>query len=131
MTAKVETQEVVVRANKSLELSAYVPIVAGSVSVDQVHFTFEEPEDWQDLTLSVYFANSASKITEGVTDWNGSSNVSIPSSVIQDPGYVEVAVIGTTVDNTDPENPVIIQRAITQACPNLLRVYPSGVVSVS
>lgn len=129
MSAKAEVHKISVGADRSMKPTERYPIIAGNVNVDEVKFTFEEPADWQDLNLAVYFTNSTSKVTEGVTDWDGEDNVVIPAEAIADVGHLEVAIIGTSVDDTDPENPVIIQRAVTQACPNILRVYPSGVNS--
>ena len=58
--AKRETHQILVCADRSLKKLNSIPIVAGSVDVDNIQFTFEETADWQSLTLMVYFTNTTS-----------------------------------------------------------------------
>ena len=131
MTAKVETQKILVKADRSLVLTERIPIVEGNVAVDQVEFTFEEPADWQDLSIFAYFTNSANETTEHVNLGTlGSATkkmAQIPANVTQDVGFIGVALQGAIIDESGDE-PVVEQRATTQENKTILKVYKSGVV---
>lgn len=131
MTAKVETQKILVKADRSLVLTERIPIVEGNVAVDQVEFTFEEPADWRDLSIFAYFTNSASETTEhvnlGTLGSATKKTASIPASVTQDVGFIGVALQGAIITGTGDEA-TVQQRATTQENNTILKVYKSGVV---
>ena len=119
--AKRETHQILVCADRSLKKLNSIPIVAGSVDVDNIQFTFEEMADWQSLTLMVYFTNTTSKITDMVGLTNPSAPVAIPPSVTQDAGFIGVAIQGVRQTGQ-----TVNQRAATKSNPTIMTVVESG-----
>ena len=120
MATKVERHLLRINADRSINVETDIPIVAGSIGVDEVLITFEEPEDWQDMSLTVTMVSSVVDTPYTVL-WDGVSAFNVPWELTQEVGVIGFSVLGISSSSQT------YQRGLTQSSVGLITIVTPGI----